>query len=187
MWIHSHYQIAVVKLPTDSLPTRSPDDLFPDQNSFINYTEANRITSRPVAYIAAEFAASLFPPDGRYIIGEDSQPNDRKRLYTNALLEVGKMYTCFLRAYPVNTNVSQLSSTVHMHALPVSHTLHTHMQESVRQYISFISSSYSNPVYSGRCGFSLIASTQQLPSCYTLFQDQLSLKLFYRLLLVLLA
>ena len=177
-----------MKLPTDSLPTQSPDDLFPDHNSFINYTEANRITSRPVAYIAAEFAASLFPTDGWYIIGNESQPNDRKYLYTNAPLEYGKTYTCFIRAYPVNTNVSQLSSTVHMHALPVSHTLHTHMQESVRQYSSFISSSYSTPpVYTGRFGLSLIASTQQLPSCYTLLQDQNSVKLFYLLLLALVA
>ena len=104
--LYSHYQIAVVALPSDRLPTQDPDELFPRLSSFLMTAEAQSNTSRPTAYIAAEFSNSLFPSNGQFVIGDTSQPNDRPLLYSNPALDPNKIYyTFFVRAY--FSNVSQ--------------------------------------------------------------------------------
>lgn len=98
-----------MRLPTGQLPTLQPDVLFPHANSFLSYTEVDRISSRPVAYIATEFAASLFPSNGQFVIGDRQQPNDMASLYTNAPLLAGSNYSFFLRAFPIDCIVSGIA------------------------------------------------------------------------------
>ena len=95
----SHYQVAVVLLPNATLPTQEPSVAFPDMDSFLDYSEVQSVTSRPVAYIASEFSEEEFPTDGQFVIGDSNQPNDQKGLYTNGPLLIGANYTFFLRAY----------------------------------------------------------------------------------------
>ena len=85
-----------------SAPSTPPDIKYPSLSSFSTYTAAQDTYdgSADIAYIAAEFSDSLFPSNGYYIIGEETEPNDRSSTYTNGQLRYGTPYTFFLRAYP---------------------------------------------------------------------------------------
>ena len=100
----SHYQIAVVSLPSNQLPALSPDAAFPHLTSFISYEEAEKIFSITVAYIAAEFSADQFPFNNQFVIGNE-RLNDQPEKYTNGPLFEKHVFTFFLRAYPRMTEV----------------------------------------------------------------------------------
>ena len=105
-FISSHYQIAVVLLPDGGLDALSPpDQQFPSVASFSDYETANSYSgSDPLAYITAEFAGELFPSNGKFTVGDETQPNDRMNLYVNGPLPRGYSFTFFLRAYPLIPN-----------------------------------------------------------------------------------
>ena len=100
----SHYHVVAILLREDSVsaPSTPPDIKYPSLSSFSTYTAAQDTYdgSADIAYIAAEFSDSLFPSNGDYIIGEETEPNDRSSTYTNGQLRYGTPYTFFLRAYP---------------------------------------------------------------------------------------
>lgn len=100
----SHYHVVAILLREDSVsaPSTPPDIKYPSLSSFSTYTAAQDTYdgSADIAYIAAEFSDSLFPSNGYYIIGEETEPNDRSSTYTNGQLRYGTPYTFFLRAYP---------------------------------------------------------------------------------------
>ena len=115
--IHSHYQVGVVLLP-DGASIQNlghPDTQFPNINE-VPYDPSFCDRASPsvaTAYVTAEFASNLFPPDREFIVGQEevtgNSPNDRTAVYTNGLLCNSKSYTFFLRAYPVaNPTVSSL-------------------------------------------------------------------------------
>lgn len=101
----SHYQLAVVVLPDSSIPTTSPDELFTGPSSFLTPSQALETKSRVVAYIAAEFTDDEFPAAGQFLIGQPNQVSSRTVYENNTVLPKGN-YTFFLRAFPVNCNVS---------------------------------------------------------------------------------
>ena len=117
----SHYQIAVVLLPEGNFESLlPPDQQFPSLANFANYEAASSYGgSVPLAYITAEFAGGLFPADGRFTVGDETQPNDRAFLYGNGPLRYDSTFTFFLRAYPLIPNsqvffVQPMTSIVHL-------------------------------------------------------------------------
>ena len=100
----SHYHVVAVILRSGAVspPSNPPDVQFPSLASLSTYSTAqdNYDGSRDIGYVVAEFADALFPSDGYYIIGDETQPNDRSGRYTNGKLRYGTPYTFFLRAYP---------------------------------------------------------------------------------------
>ena len=104
----SHYQVIAVLISGSSLPSDSPDKLFPSLDSFKTYDEISNTDSFNVAYIAAEFGSNLFPSSNLYVIGDpDNQPKDKSQYY-NGPLRYGSSFTFFLRAYPIPNNVSDI-------------------------------------------------------------------------------
>ena len=83
------------------------DILFPSIDSFLSYDDVDGYSGPdPVAYITAEFADDLFPPDNTFVIGGDDQPNDRAESYSNGLFHNGFSFAFFLRTYPLTDFVS---------------------------------------------------------------------------------
>lgn len=97
-----------VFLPDSTLPSRSPDVVFPSLDSFLSYNEVDSIKLETVAYIAAEFSAEKFPSNSQFIVGDQNQPNDQPDKYTNGPLREGSSYTFFIRVYPELTTVSNV-------------------------------------------------------------------------------
>ena len=86
-----------------------PDDLFPELNgNAYDASTCDRASPNvATAYVTAEFASSLFPAGGVFVVGSASSPNDRANMYINGELCHSKRYAFFLRAYPVaNPTVS---------------------------------------------------------------------------------
>ena len=75
-----------------------PDDQFPDLNgnAYDTSTCDRASPSVATAYVIAEFASSLFPADGVFVVGSASSPNDRATVYTNGELCYSKRYAFFL-------------------------------------------------------------------------------------------
>ena len=91
----------MVLLPDGQLPTAAPDSMFPSNDTFVTYNDIiNNEYTEPTAYIAAEFADNMFPKDGMYIIGDQTEHKDRD-YYTNGLLKYDSSFTFFLRAFPL--------------------------------------------------------------------------------------
>lgn len=103
----SHYQVVAVLL-RDGTTTLAENDLvhpdvdYPDLSALLQYyyqdIDCGQPRAEPVAYIAAEFDASLFPSNGDFVVGDDQQPNDRDA-YRNGPLCYGTLYGFFLRVY----------------------------------------------------------------------------------------
>ncbi|XP_011404665.2 PREDICTED: receptor-type tyrosine-protein phosphatase delta-like isoform X2 [Amphimedon queenslandica] len=131
----SHYHVVAVILRSDavSAPSSPPDIQFPSLASLSTYSTAqdDYDGSREIGYVAAEFADALFPSDGYYIIGEETQPNDRSGSYTNGELRYGTPYTFFLRAYPFLSDVSSAGNNKKQST------------SAERQYTEFTSSNYT--------------------------------------------
>ena len=92
--------MVAVLLPNGQTPDELPDSLFPDIESFSTYEEViNSDGESVLGYIAGEFAASLFPDDSLYTIGDHSELDDGG--YENGPLRYGSSFTFFLRSYPL--------------------------------------------------------------------------------------
>ncbi len=94
----SHYQVIVLRLSSRaSLPSESPDSLYPRGYPFSTHAEVHsEDTPRP--YIAAEVdGASL---SLRFTLGLGGVTNGSNISYVNGRLSPGTLYTCFLRAFP---------------------------------------------------------------------------------------
>ena len=176
-----------MSLPDGKLPGESPDVLFPHLNSFLTYDEVQRNRSR-TAYITAEFSEALFPTNGQFVIGGSNQPNDQPNMYTNVPLQTGKSYSFFLRAYPNNTNVRDKYIMIHFLAgsscsLVYIQTCSIYtfsFQGTMRQYSSFISSNYTEPV---RTGTAVSMSEYMIKPHYLIPQSHYLLGSLFRLLL----
>ena len=68
-----------------------------------------------LVYVAAEFAATLFPEDKMFTLGSDGEPNDNP-IYTNPTLSYSTAYTYFVICLPDTTpdslNVCVFSHTI---------------------------------------------------------------------------
>lgn len=113
----SHYQVAVVILPRDTgiSSLGDPDTQFSNINQ-VAYDETfcSREFTSPFVYVTAEFARDLLPSSGQYVIGQESQPNDRRNLYTNGFLCFSKSYTFFLRAYTFPNSASSVCNSARL-------------------------------------------------------------------------
>lgn len=138
--MHSHYQVIVVYLKDGTLPSQSPDEAFPNIQSFTTYENVANTEESYDAYITAEFAQSLFPSDGLFTVGDPMEvTNDRSGSYPNQPLQYGSQYTFFLRVYPVTQQASgkvQTEAYV-MHALECSYTTAETRRPKTVQYFQF--------------------------------------------------
>ena len=68
-----------------------------------------------LVYVAAEFAATLFPEDKMFTLGSDGEPNENP-IYTNPTLSYSTAYTYFVICLPDTTpdslNVCVFSHTI---------------------------------------------------------------------------
>lgn len=108
--------MVAVLLPSGRKPEESPDDLFPDIDSFHTYQGIiDYDGDGNLGYIVAEFEDSVFPDDNQFTIGDPlAGPDDGS--YNNGPLKYGSSFTFFLRSYPL------LDDTVSIGLLFVFHT-----------------------------------------------------------------
>lgn len=100
-----------------------PDVDYPNigslQEFFYQDINCDQPRTDPMAYIAAEFDASLYPGDGFFIVGDDQQPNDQDA-YKNGPLCYGTSYSFFLRIYITQVRMLELHSYL-AHVIRVSY------------------------------------------------------------------
>ncbi len=81
-----------------SLPSQSPDILYPHGYPFTNHTNAHTIVDNQMPYIAAEIAGDLF--SSVFVLGGGEVTMGTGGSYDNGKLTPGSLYSCFLRAFP---------------------------------------------------------------------------------------
>ena len=101
----------VIVLPLNDTVTQldDADTIFPS-SKLTSYQESycGMNISAVKGYVTAEFAAELFPSNGKFTVGLGSSPNDLPDIYINGVLCFSTKYSFFVRAFSVSIGIISL-------------------------------------------------------------------------------